>query len=100
MSLGGYNGIVGVDGDKNLVDKNNEIIKLMEETFAELCNKNPPQAFMAFTVGKDMAVNFASYGVSQEETKEVLKHMLEHMGGSDESEEEIDFGKTDNTTIH
>lgn len=100
MSLDGYNGIVSIDGDKNLADKDNEIIKLMKETFAELCNKNPPEAFMAFTVGKDMAVNFASYGVNEEETKEVLRHMLEHIGGSHESKEEIDFGKDDNTTIH
>ena len=80
--------------------KESNTIDLMVKTFAELCDKNPPQAFVAFTVGEDMMVNFASYGVDQQATADLLKHMLEYIEEKNESEEEIDFGKDDNTTIH
>jgi hypothetical protein len=83
-----------------MVNNDDEMIELMKETFVELCKKNPPEAFIAFTVGKDMMVNFASYGLDQTSTVDLLKHMLVYIQEKPENEEEIDFGKDDNTTIH
>jgi|SaaInl5LU_22_DNA_1037371.scaffolds.fasta_scaffold120773_2 hypothetical protein len=86
--------------DKNMVDNDDEMIEIMTETFVKLCKSNPPEAFIAFTVGKDMMVNFASYGLDQTSTVDLLKHMLEYIEEKNPIEEEIDFGKDDNTTIH
>jgi hypothetical protein len=75
-------------------NKNN----LMKEAFAELCDRNPPSAFVAFTIGEDMMVNFASYGLDNEAIADLLNHMLTYIKESDESEE--NFGKDNNTTLH
>ena len=80
-----------------MTDNENKI-KLMKEAFAELCDRNPPSAFTAFTIGEDMMVNFASYGLDNEAIVDLLNHMLTHIEELNESEE--NFGKDDDTTIH
>ena len=77
--------------------KQTELTEAMKAAFADLCEENPPRAFLAITVGEDMMVNFASYGVENEGTIELLEHMLEYIK-SKESEDE--FGREDDTTVH
>lgn len=77
-----------------------EQIKLnekMKKAFADLCEENPPRAFIAITIGEDMMVNFASYGVENAGTIDLLEHMLEYIK-SKESEDE--YGREDNTKFH
>ena len=69
----------------------------MQQAFRDLCEENPPRAFIAITVGEDLMVNFASFGVEEDGTIELLEHMLEYIK-SKESEDE--FGKQDDTTVH
>lgn len=69
----------------------------MVQAFVDLCEENPPKAFLAITIGEDMMVNFASFGVDNAGTVELLAHMLEYIK-SKESEDE--FGKQDDTTVH
>ena len=69
----------------------------MQQAFKDLCDENPPKAFLAITVGEDMMVNFASYGVETSGTIELLEHMLEYIK-SKESEDE--YGREDNTKFH
>jgi len=71
--------------------------EIMKQAFSDLCDKNTPQVFIAVTVDKDMMVNFASYGVDQEGTVDLLNHMLDYIK---EHESEDEFGKDDNTTLH
>jgi hypothetical protein len=77
--------------------KQTKLTEAMKTAFADLCEENPPRAFVAITVGEDMMVNFASYGVENAGTIELLEHMLEYIR-SKESEDE--FGKQDDTTVH
>ena len=69
----------------------------MQQAFRDLCEENPPRAFIAITVGEDLMVNFASFGVEQDGTVELLEHMLEYIK-SKESEDE--FGREEDTPIH
>jgi len=69
----------------------------MQQAFRDLCEENPPRAFIAITVGEDLMVNFASFGVEEDGTIELLEHMLEYIK-SKESEDE--FGREDDTPIH
>lgn len=69
----------------------------MQQAFQDLCEENPPRAFIAITVGEDLMVNFASFGVEQEGTVELLEHMLEYIKLK-ESEDE--FGREEDTPIH
>ena len=69
----------------------------MQQAFRDLCEENPPRAFIAITVGEDLMVNFASFGVENEGTVELLEHMLEYIK-SKESEDE--FGREEDTPIH
>ena len=80
-----------------MTDDTNKI-NLMKEAFAELCDRNPPSAFAAFTIGEDMMVNFASYGLDNQAIVDLLNHMLTHIEELDESEE--NFGKDNDTTLH
>lgn len=74
-----------------------KITEMMQQAFAELCNENPPSAFLAVTVGNDMMVNFATLGIDDIGTIELLEHMLEYIKAK---ESEDDFGREDDTTIH
>ena len=67
------------------------------QAFKDLCEENPPRAFLAITIGEDMMVNFASYGLDTAGSIEILSHMLEYIK-SQESED--DYGRTDKTNIH
>lgn len=69
----------------------------MQQAFRDLCEENPPRAFIAITVGEDLMVNFASFGVEEDGTIELLEHMLEYIK-SKESEDE--FGREEDTPIH
>lgn len=75
-----------------------EIVEQMQSAFKQLCDINPPRAFLAITIGKDMMVNFASYGVETAGTIELLESMLEYIKQKEESEDE--FGRDQNTSIH
>ena len=84
-------------GKINTTMEQTKLTEAMKEAFADLCEENPPRAFLAITVGEDMMVNFASYGVENAGTIELLEHMLEYIR-SKESEDE--FGREDDTPIH
>ncbi len=70
----------------------------MQRAFKQLCDDNSPQAFVAITVGKDLMVSFASYGVDTNGTLELLAHMQEFIKQKEQKEDE--HGKTDDTTLH
>lgn len=65
--------------------------------FAELCKENPPKAFVAITVGEDLMVNFATMGLADAGTVELLQHMLDYIK---QKESEDEFGRSDGTKIH
>ena len=67
------------------------------QAFRDLCEENPPRAFLAITVGDDMMVNFASYGVDNAGTVELLAHMLEYIKSK---ESEDDYGRDQDTKLH
>ena len=69
----------------------------MQQAFRDLCEENPPRAFIAITVGEDLMVNFASFGVEEDGTIELLEHMLEYIKSK---ESEDDFGREEDTPIH
>lgn len=70
----------------------------IQSAFKTLCDENPPRAFIAITVGEDMMVNFASFGVETAGTLELLEHMLDYIKQKEENEDE--FGRNGNTKIH
>lgn len=67
------------------------------QAFRDLCDENPPRAFLAITVGEDMMVNFASYGLETAGTIELLEHMLEYIRSK---ESEDDYGRDEDTKLH
>ena len=69
----------------------------MSQAFADLCEENPPRAFLAITVGEDMMVNFASYGLENAGSIELLEHMLEYIKSK---ESEDDYGRDEDTKFH
>ena len=69
----------------------------MSQAFADLCEENPPRAFLAITVGEDMMVNFASYGLENVGSIELLEHMLEYIKSK---ESEDDYGRDEDTKFH
>jgi hypothetical protein len=73
------------------------LVEKMQQAFKDLCEENPPRAFLAITVGEDMMVNFASYGVETGGTIDLLEHMLEYIK-SKESEDE--YGRDESTKFH
>ena len=75
----------------------NTLNEKIQEAFGDLCKENPPRAFLAITVGEDMMVNFASYGVENAGTVELLEHMLEYIKSK---ESEDDYGRDEDTKFH
>ena len=69
----------------------------MSQAFADLCEENPPRAFLAITVGEDMMVNFASYGLENAGSIELLEHMLEYIKSK---ESEDDYDRDEDTKLH
>ena len=69
----------------------------MAQAFADLCKENPPRAFLAITVGEDMMVNFASYGLENVGSIELLEHMLEYIKSK---ESEDDYDRDEDTKLH
>ena len=69
----------------------------MAQAFADLCEENPPRAFLAITVSEDMMVNFASYGLENVGSIELLEHMVEYIKSK---ESEDDYGRDEDTKLH
>lgn len=74
-----------------------KLTEAMKTAFADLCEENPPRAMLAITVGEDMMVNFASYGVEPASSIELLEHMLEYIKSKGN---EDDYGREEDTPIH
>ena len=78
-------------------DEQNKLTEKMQQAFVDLCEENPPQAFVAITIGEDLMVNFASYGMDDNGTVDLLMHMVEHIK---KQESEEDYGREEGTTLH
>ena len=72
----------------------------IQQAFDTLCNENSPIAFLAITIGEDMMVNFASYGVDSQGAVELLEHMLEFIRNKQEQQAEDEYGRDNNTKMH
>lgn len=74
-----------------------ELLEKMKQAFADLCEDNPPRAFLAITVDEDMMVNFVTFGVEHEGTVDLLEHMLEYIKSK---ENEDEYGREEGATLH
>lgn len=74
-----------------------KIKEQIKQVFEDLCEESPPTAFISVVIGNDGMVNFASYGLTDPNTVELLEYMIEYFK-KDESED--DYGRTKDTTIH
>jgi len=80
-----------------MTEEQNKLTEKMQQAFNDLCKENPPQAFVAVTVGEDMMVNFVTYGVDNAGTLDLLSHMIDHIK---QKESEDDYGREEGTTLH
>ena len=74
------------------------LLEKIQTAFGELCKENPPKAFLAITIGEDLMVNFASYGIDTAGTLELLAHMQEYIKQKEQNEDE--YGRDHATKIH
>ena len=73
------------------------ISEKIKTAFNMLCEEHNPQLFLAITIDKDNAVNYASYGINDEEAIAILEHMITYFKDNGEDDQYID---QENRTVH
>lgn len=73
------------------------ISEKIKTAFNMLCEEHNPQLFLAITIDKDNAVNYASYGINDDEAIAILEHMITYFKDNGEDDQYID---QENRTVH
>lgn len=80
------------------MENKKDLNEKMHQVLDELIEINTPQAFMVITVGEDLMVNYAMFGMDADGAIELLTHTIEYVKQVKGTEDE--YGRDKETRLH